>query len=66
MDSDHESKEEEDRHKLCRMKVPIQIYKYLDTVADVEFNEEDGAHIEESSATELDSHANMSAVGRHA
>ena len=45
MDDAHESKEGEERNKLCKIKFPIQIYTYLDTVANVEVDEEDGTHI---------------------
>ena len=42
LDSAHESKEEEDRNKLCKIKVLVQIYTYMSTVANVEVDEENG------------------------
>jgi hypothetical protein len=54
--------------KLFKIKVPLQIYSLLATImvtdVDLVVNDEDmGA---EQSRTELDSHANMPVVGRHA
>jgi hypothetical protein len=66
VDAAHESREEDKRIKLCKIKVPIQIFTYLATVADVEVDDGDGMNDEEDSRTELDSHANMPVVGRHA
>ena len=66
VDAAYESKEEEERNKLCKIQVPIQIFTYLATVADVEVDEEGGMNTDEGSRTELDSHANMPVVGRHA
>jgi hypothetical protein len=63
--------------KLCKIKVSIQIFTYLATVAHVENDEEGGMKeggmkeggmnndVDQGSRTELDSHANMP-VGRHA
>jgi hypothetical protein len=54
--------------KLFKITIPTQVYLLLATimVADVDLvlNEEDMAA--EQSKTELDSHANMPVVGRHA
>ena len=66
VDAAHESREEDKRIKLCKIKVPIQIFTYLATIADVEIDDGDGMNDEEDSRTELDSHANMPVVGRHA
>ncbi len=66
MDAAYESNEEEERIKLCKIKVPTQIFAYLATVANVEVDEEGGMKEDEGSRTELDSHANMPVVGRHA
>jgi hypothetical protein len=67
VDAAHESTNEEERNKLIKIKVPIQIYTYLATVADVDLNENDSMDTEDDgSRTELDSHANMPVVGRHA
>ncbi len=66
VDAAYESKEEEERIKLFKIKVPTQIFAYLATVADVEVDEEGGMNEDEGSRTELDSHANMPVVGRHA
>jgi hypothetical protein len=66
VDAAYESKEEEERIKLFKIKVPTQIFAYLATVANVEVDEEGGMNEDEGSRTELDSHANMPVVGRHA
>ena len=66
VDAAYESKEEEERIKLFKITVPTQIFAYLATVADVEVDEEGGMNEDEGSRTELDSHANMPVVGRHA
>ena len=66
VDADHESKDEEERNKICIIMVPIQIYAYMATVPDVEVDEEDGMHVDEGSRTDLDSYANMPVVGCHA
>jgi hypothetical protein len=58
--------ESNERIKLCKIKVPIQIFAYLATIADVEVDDAGGMDEDESSRTELDSHANMPVVGRHA
>ena len=61
----HGSNEGEERNKIFKIKFPIQIYKDMATVVDVEVGEEDVTHIEEVSRTDLDSHANMPVLGRH-
>jgi hypothetical protein len=68
VDAAHESKEEEKRIKLYEIKVPLQIFALLSTIAEVAVDEEDedGMIDDEVSRTELDSHANMPVVGRHA
>jgi hypothetical protein len=66
VDAAYESKEEEERTKLCNIKVPIQTYAYMATIADVEVDGEDSMDVDEGSRTELDSHANMPVVGRNA
>jgi hypothetical protein len=63
VDAADESKK---RIKLCNIKVPIQIFAYLATVANVEVDDEGGMDKDEGSRTELNSHANMPVVGRHA
>ena len=55
--------EEEERNKLCKIKVPIQIYRYMATFSNVEVDEEDGIHAEEGSRKDPESHANMPVVG---
>jgi hypothetical protein len=59
----YESKEEEERTKLCKIKVPIQTFTYMATVADVEVDGEDDMNLDDGSRMELDSHANMPMVG---
>ena len=66
VDAAHESREEEVRNKLCKIKVHIKIYTYLYTVSNVEVDEEGGTHIEEGSRTDLYSHANMPVLRHHA
>jgi hypothetical protein len=67
VDAAHESKEENERTTLFKINVPIQIFTYTATVAKVEADDEDGMDDDdEGSRTELDSHVNMPAVGRHA
>jgi hypothetical protein len=66
VDAAYESKEEEERIKLYKIKVPIQTYAYMATIADVEVDGEDNMDVDEGSRTELDSHANMPVVGRNA
>jgi hypothetical protein len=66
VDAAYESKEEEERIKLCKIKVPIQTYAYMATIADVEVDGEDRMDVDEGSRTELDSHANMPVVGQNA
>ncbi len=66
IDAAYESKEEEERIKLCKIKVPIQTYAYMATIADVEVDGEDNMDVDEGSRTELDSHTNMPVVGRNA
>jgi hypothetical protein len=67
VDAAHDSKEESERTKLLKIKVPIQIFTYMATVADAEADDgDDMINDDEGSRTELDSHANMPAVGRHA
>ena len=45
VDANNESEEEEERNKLCKINVPIQIYTYLDTIDDIEVDEDYGTHI---------------------
>jgi hypothetical protein len=66
VDAAYESKEEEERIKLCRIKFPKQTYAYMATIADVEVDGEDSMDVDEGSWTELDSHADMPVVGRNA
>jgi hypothetical protein len=67
VDAAHESKDEDERIKLFKIKVHIQIFAYMATVADIEVDEGDGMNDNnEGSRTELDSHTNMPVVGRHA
>jgi hypothetical protein len=67
VDAAHESKEESERTKLFEIKVPIQIFTYMATVANVEADDGDDMNDDdEGSRTELDSHANIPVVGRHA
>jgi hypothetical protein len=66
VDAAHGSKAKEERTKLCKINVPIQIFAYLATVANVEVDDNANMNEEEDSRTELDSHANMPVVGRHA
>jgi hypothetical protein len=64
VDAAHESKEESERTKLFKVKVPIQIFTYMATVADAEADGGDDMNDDEGSRTELDSHANMPVVCR--
>ena len=66
VDAAHESKGEQEINKIFKINVLIKIYTYLATVADVDIDEEDGTHIEEGYSIDLDSHANIPVVGRHA
>jgi hypothetical protein len=60
VDAAHESKEDSERTKLFKIKVPIQIFTYMTTVADVEADDGDNMNDDdEGSKAELDSHANM-------
>jgi hypothetical protein len=51
MDAARESKEKEERIKLCKIKFPIQIYTYLATIVDVELDEDCSMNEEEGSWT---------------
>jgi hypothetical protein len=58
-----------ERNKLVKINVPTHIYSLLATkamVSNVDAVDDDDMMVEESSRTELDSHANMPVVGRHA
>jgi hypothetical protein len=59
---------QERRNKLVKIGISEHLYSLISTVmaSDVNVIEDDGTHVEEISRTELDSHANMPVVGRHA
>ena len=58
--------EKEEINKLCKIKVPIQIYTYLATVSNVEVNEDYVMNVEVGYRIGLEPHANMPVVRRHA
>jgi hypothetical protein len=64
----HASEQRNKRNNLIKINVPTQIYSLLATVmaSDVDDVDDDCMEAGESSQTELDSHANMPVVGRHA
>ena len=56
-----------ERRKLLKINVPSQLYTLIATASSVEDENGNTTHDEhENSRTELDSHANMPVVGRHA
>jgi hypothetical protein len=68
-DSDSEENSDDRRNKLNKINVPLSLYALITTAtaSGVEMEEEESnvSHLE-LSRTELDSHANMPVVGRHA
>ena len=61
----HDSKQ---RNNLVKINIPTYIYSFLSTVmvSNVDIEDDDNTEVEELSQTELESHANMPVVGRHA
>jgi hypothetical protein len=70
VDAAYESNNDDDEIKLFKINVPTQIFAYMATIADAEVDDGNGMRDDndddESCRTELDSHANMPVVGRHA
>jgi hypothetical protein len=64
-DPGRESEDPNEREQLFKIKVPYQLYTLIATASAVN-TDDDGTGHEETSRTELDSHANMPVVGRHA
>ena len=62
VDASHALKEEAERNKLCKIKVHIQTYIYLATVADVEVDEKGGMILKKVSRTDIYSHINTPLV----
>jgi hypothetical protein len=60
--------DQEERNKLIKINVPEYIYSLISTamVSTVDISEENDLEQQESSRSELDSHANMPVVGRNA
>jgi hypothetical protein len=56
------------RNNLVKINIPLHIYSLLATVmvSEVDAVDDDHMEVKESSQSELDSHANMPVVGRHA
>jgi hypothetical protein len=61
-------RDSEERNNLVKISIPTHIFSLLATVtvSDVDAVDDESMGIRESSRTELDSHANMPVVGRHA